>query len=138
MLFRSEETGRLETAAWAAWGTAERRDFLGSLRKHEPPERLAALDKGLGLSDSSNSEVLFAWLRIVARSCYEPAFPALESFLTRQGRLKYLRPLYRALLENPATADRARSIFEKARGGYHPIAAASVESLLDRPATTSR
>jgi leukotriene-A4 hydrolase len=133
-----EKTGALEGVPWGSWSTDERRDFLGSLPKLLTPERLAALDRGLGLSESRNSEVLFAWLRIAARNGYEPAFPALESFLTRQGRVKYLRPLYRALADNPRTADLARSIFEKARVGYHPIAVASVESLLSRPAATSR
>jgi leukotriene-A4 hydrolase len=131
-------TGALEGVAWESWSTAERRDFLGSLPKLLPPERLAGLERGLRLSESRNSEVLFAWLRIAARTGYEPAFPLLESFLTRQGRLKYLRPLYRALVDNPKTADLARSIFEKARGGYHPIAVASVESLLSKPAAPSR
>jgi aminopeptidase N len=124
--------GTLDAERWRSWSTAERREFLGSLPDALSADRLAALDRSLRLSESGNSEVLFAWLRIVARSGYEPSFPSLETFLTGQGRIKYLRPLYRALLENPKTAGLARTIFAKARDGYHPIAAAAIEALLAR------
>ena len=52
------------------------------------------------LSTRGNSEVLFQWLRLAVLSHYEPAFPALETFLTSQGRMKFVVPLYRALGES--------------------------------------
>ena len=51
--------------------------------------------EAFGFSESGNSEVLFAWLRMAIRNHYKPAMPALERFLTSQGRRKFLKPLYR-------------------------------------------
>ena len=126
-------SGALDGATWGAWTTAERRDFLGSLPRLLAPERMGALDRALRLSEARNAEVLSAWLRLAARNAYEPAYPALEAFLVGQGRLKYLRPLYATLLENPKTRELARSIYAKARPGYHPIATASIDALLSHP-----
>ena len=51
----------------------------------------------IGLSASGNAEILGAWLLIAIRNRYEPAFPALDRFLTSQGRRKFLTPLYTEL-----------------------------------------
>jgi leukotriene-A4 hydrolase len=49
-------------------------------------------------------------------------------FLKEQGRMKYLRPLYRALFKSKMGKDTALKTFEEARDGYHPIAAKMVAS----------
>jgi leukotriene-A4 hydrolase len=54
----------------------------------------------------------------------------VEQVLTRQGRMKYLRPLYTALAKEPRTRDRARAVFAKAGASYHPIARQMVEGIL--------
>jgi leukotriene-A4 hydrolase len=117
-------------AAWSSWSTPERRFFLSNLPRELTEDQLMALDTGLHLSESHNDEVLAAWLRVAVRNDFSPAYPAAERFLTSQGRIKYLRPLYRALLANPKTAGLARTIYAKARPSYHPMAAASVDALL--------
>ena len=45
----------------------------------------------LGLSQSGNTEVLFAWLQLALANRYEPAVPAAERFLTAMGRRKFVR-----------------------------------------------
>jgi hypothetical protein len=69
-----------------AWSTQEWQYFLGNLPDRLSPMQLADLDKAFGLTRTGNSEMLFAWLRIAIRHHYEPAMPALERFLTTQGR----------------------------------------------------
>ena len=80
-----------------AWSTQEWQYFLGRLPDTLSPMQLADLDKTFALTRTGNSEILFAWLRIAIRHHYEPAMPALERFLTTQGRRKFLRPLYEDL-----------------------------------------
>ncbi len=75
-------------------------------------------------------EILFAWLAICVRNTYEPAFEALEGFLCRQGRRKFLQPLYQALWENPTTQALAKAIYGKARAGYHPLAVATIDGII--------
>jgi hypothetical protein len=115
------------------WRTAEWLDFLNALEKPLTTARMAALDKACGLTERGNSEILFAWLEHVAASTYEPAYPALERFLTSQGRRKFLKPLYEDLQANPKTQALGIAIYRKARAGYHPIAVASIDALLKWP-----
>ena len=60
----------------------------------------------------------------------EPAYPALEKFLTSMGRRKFLRPLYQAMEDNPSTRELARTIYARARPTYHPISATSIDAIL--------
>lgn len=117
----------------APWVTAEWLDFLGALPRELAAERLAALDARFTLSRSGNAEILAAWLGLCARNAYAPAYPAVEDFLTRQGRLKFLMPLYAVLHANPATSELAQRIYARARPTYHPLAAQAVEHVLGRP-----
>jgi leukotriene-A4 hydrolase len=110
-----------------AWSTQEWQYFLGGLPDTLSPAQLTDLDDTFGLTRKGNSEVLFAWLRIAIRHRYEPAMPALERFLTTQGRRKFLRPLYEALTAQTWGKPEAKRIYARARPLYHSV----VTSILD-------
>jgi aminopeptidase N len=112
------------------WVTAEWLDFLNHLPRTMTAEQMAELDRRFAFSKTGNSEILFAWLMHAVRNSWEPAYPALDEFLTGMGRRKFLRPLYQALQDNPKTRDLARAIYARARPTYHPISAASVDAIL--------
>ena len=114
----------------SGWSTQEWQHFLESLPEKLTPAQLQDLDRAYRLTESGNSEILFLWLRIAIRNNYRPALPALERFLTSMGRRKFLRPLYRAMEENPKTKEMGRRIYAQARPTYHPIAASSIDELL--------
>ncbi len=114
----------------ADWTTAEWQTFLTGLPHPLTPPQMKAIDERFHLSRSGNSEILSAWLRHVAWSAYSPDYPALEGFLMRVGRVKFLRPLYKALMEGPETRGLAKTIYGKARGRYHPIAVAAVDAVV--------
>jgi len=122
--------GSLDLVEKDEWVTTEWLDFLNNLPKAMTAEQMEALDRRFAFSRSGNSEILFAWLVHAVRNTYEPAFPALEDFLTRQGRRKFVRPLYQAMEDNPKTRDRARRIYARARPTYHPITTASIDAIL--------
>lgn len=113
------------------WSTHEWLHFLHSLPSPLPAERLADLDAAFGLTASGNSEILQAWLLAAIAGDYEPAYPALERFLTTIGRRKFLRPLYEALAKSPAGMERALRIYERARPGYHSMSRLAVDKILD-------
>ena len=115
------------------WVTHEWLGFLEALPRSLTQEQMAELDRRFRCTQSGNAEVLFAWLMHAVRNTYEPAFPALEAFLTRVGRRKFLRPLYQAMNDNERTRELARRIYAKARPGYHPIATASIDAILNPP-----
>ncbi|MEQ1617192.1 MAG: M1 family metallopeptidase [Terricaulis sp.] len=114
--------GPASAIPWASWGTFERQRFLQTLPRELPAARLAELEAALRLNSTGNAEVLFDWLSLAIRNRVEASMPAVEDFLTRQGRGKFVRPLYRALMEQGEWGvAHARRIYVRARAGYHPI-----------------
>ena len=117
-------------AAWGGWTTDERLRFLQRLPRAQSAAQLADLDRGLGLTATGNSEILFAWLDLAVANRYQPAVPALERFLTTQGRGKFVRPLYQALAADPAWGKPlATRIYRQARPLYHPLVVRDLDAL---------
>jgi aminopeptidase N len=119
----------LETKAWT---TQEWQHFLGSLPSKLSETQLADLDRAFGFSKSGNSEVLFAWLRIAIRHRYQPAMPALERFLTSQGRRKFLKPLYEDLMATDWGTAEAKRIYTVARPTYHAVSTTTIDAIVGR------
>lgn len=111
------------------WTTQEWLHFINALPEETSVERLKDLDLAFDLTNTANAEIAFAWYEKAIGAHYAPALPAVESFLTRVGRGKFIYPLYEALTENGERA-LAESVFEKARALYHPIARHEVEEIL--------
>ncbi len=112
------------------WSTLEWLQFLRSLPNKVDTARLTELDNAYDLTGRGNSEIAAQWLITAIRSGYSPADSRLEQFLTTIGRRKFLMPLYTELAKTPAGKARAKAIYKKARGSYHPIAVDSVDKLL--------
>ncbi len=113
-----------------AWSTQEWLHFLAEMTEKLERKRMKELDDEFRLSRSGNSEVLFSWLLLSVKTGYAEAYPRLETFLTSQGRRKFLRPLYEELVKTPEGKQRALAIYRKARPGYHPIAAATIDPIV--------
>jgi len=114
-----------------AWSTQEWQHFLGALPERLTRAQLDDLDRTFGLSRKGNSEVLFAWLQVAVRNRYDPAVPALEQFLVSQGRRKFVRPLFAALMQQGDWGQPlARRIYARARSGYHPVTSGSVDAIV--------
>ncbi len=116
------------------WTTPEWLHFLRALPDTIPANRLADLDNTFRLSSSGNSEILFEWLVIAIRNRYQPAFAALERFLTSQGRRKFVRPLYAELAKSDWGRAMAMNIYRRARPTYHSVTTTSVDQDLNWPA----
>jgi leukotriene-A4 hydrolase len=114
----------------AKWSTHEWLHFLGALPDTIPAARLADLDKSFHLSESGNSEIEFAWLRIAIRNHFEPAFSAVDRFLTSQGRRKFVAPLYADLAKTDWGRKLAMDIYKRARPTYHPVTVGTVDKTL--------
>lgn len=112
------------------WSTHEWLHFLGALTDPITSPRLDDLDRNFHLSASGNSEIEFAWLRIAIRNHYEPAFAALENFLTSQGRRKFVSPLYAELAKTNWGKKLAMDIYTKARPTYHSVAVKAIDKTL--------
>jgi leukotriene A-4 hydrolase/aminopeptidase len=111
------------------WSSHERVHFIQSL-PDLTPERMKELDDRFHLSDSGNSEVLSAWLEKSIDVRYKGAYPAIERFLTTQGRRKFLKPIYEKLAKNPEDLAFAKKIYAVARDTYHPVSQATIDNIL--------
>ncbi|RTE86019.1 MULTISPECIES: M1 family metallopeptidase [Gammaproteobacteria] len=114
------------------WSIHERLYFLNTLPEDLSPEQMARLDREFNLTQTQNNEVLATWLPIAIHNQYEPAMPRVRQMLTSMGRMKFLRPVYQALLETEEGRARAMAIYEEAKPGYHLLTRAGVEAILEQ------
>ena len=116
------------------WSTHEWLHFIRNLPTPLSTQQMADLDQAFKLTQSGNSEILFAWLMRAIGSNYQPAYPALEHFLTSMGRRKFLRPLYGELAKTPEGREIAMRIYRTARPTYHAVSRESIDQILKWPA----
>lgn len=112
------------------WTTQEWLHFLTSLPDSLTAEQMQELDTAFALTAAGNSEVAHLWLLTAIRNHYAPAYPRLESYLVEIGRRKLIKPLYEELVKTADGRARAEAIYERARPGYHPISASSIDDVL--------
>ncbi|MBK5260722.1 MAG: M1 family metallopeptidase [Thermoanaerobaculia bacterium] len=116
--------------ATSNWSTQQWLHFLHSLPKPLTTAQMADLDRQFRFTQTGNSEILEVWLEHAIDYGYEPAYGALEDFLVRQGRRKYLKPLYTKMAATPAGLERAKRIYAKARAGYHSVSTQTIDGIL--------
>lgn len=112
------------------WSPTEWSLFLEATPRTTHTATLDALDARFHLSDSKNAEVHVAWLQLALEAGLERAAPLAQALLGRVGRMKYLKPLYRALAASEKTRPLALATFEANRARYHPIAQQVVAGVL--------
>ncbi len=84
---------------------------------------LSLLNEQFGFLDTKNAEILFRYCKLAVAAEDETCLPAVVSFITSQGRMKYVRPLYRALAQSKMGRHVAVTAFVQHRDSYHPICA---------------
>ncbi len=112
------------------WAPQQWQYFIGALPAMLTAAQVADLDRTYQLSKTGNSEILFAWLRVAIAHHYQPAMPALDHFLTSQGRRKFLRPLYEDLMAKDWGKAEARRIYQRARPLYHAVATSTLDAIV--------
>jgi len=121
--------GRPDAATMKAWDATDWQIFLGDLAGPITRSDCQWLDETFGLTESKNAEILGLWLGHAAKAGYAPAYPRIKAFLTEVGRMKFLKPLYAALLEGEETGEMARLIYAENQASYHPIAQMVLDGL---------
>jgi hypothetical protein len=56
--------------------------------------------------------------------------PRVETFFEKIGRMLYLLPIARAIIETEWTRDQARPLFERMHEKQHPVTVAALERML--------
>mmetsp|Transcript_12308 Transcript_12308/g.13860 ORF Transcript_12308/g.13860 Transcript_12308/m.13860 type:complete len:682 (+) Transcript_12308:97-2142(+) len=111
------------------WTSAQKVCFLDAMLTSSDVRKLnlvtlSAMKETYGFHMSKNAEVLFRFCLLAVQSEDAEIYPIVVRFITSQGRMKYVRPLYRAMFQS---TDKAKKIaidtFMKNKDFYHPIAA---------------
>jgi leukotriene-A4 hydrolase len=116
------------------WGASEHIGFLDVLSdyaeefgKRTPaavihPDVLRCLGRVYGYASSGNAEIRFRFLKLCLASGCEEAVAGAVDMLKTQGRMKFVRPLFRALNAVVFGQEAAKATFESHGNSYHPIA----------------
>jgi hypothetical protein len=116
----------------ATWSPNQLLVYLQHLPRPLDAASCGWLDEALGLTARGNYEILVEWLTIAVTSDYEPVFGRVREVLTRVGRMKYLRPLFKALGAHPRTRALAREIYAAAAPTWHVLSRRVVESVMEQ------
>ena len=92
------------------------------------------IDADFSVTDDPNPEVKQRWLPLCLSLKYAPAYDPAHEFVSSQGRLKYLTPVYQSL-EWTGQHDLAVQWFDENEDFYHPIAVSSLEATLHLDST---
>ena len=99
--------------------TNEKQHFIDYLPKDITEKEMAAIDAEFNFTQGGNFVVKRQWFVIAIRQQYKPAYAAIEQFMIATSRTGSLQTLYKEMIKTPEGKVWAKSIFEKAKSGYH-------------------
>jgi len=126
---RASRADQLKTTNWS---TYEWLQFLRKLKKPLTITQMSGLDAAFKFTATGNSEIAMEWYLHVIAAHYTPGYTPLSHFLETVGRRKFLEPLYSAMVNDPQLKPMAKSIYAKARAGYHPLAQGTFDELVGK------
>jgi leukotriene-A4 hydrolase len=113
-----------------SWSTHEWLHFLRYIQKDLDIQKMGELDNLFHFTNTTNAEIATLWYAIAAEKNYTYALPQMERFIQYTGRMKFLEPIYDALVNNNQLKQHAFNWFEKYKLNYHPLAQKSVGGIL--------
>jgi len=99
--------------------TNEKQHFIDYLPKDITEKEMATIDAEFNFTQGGNFVVKRQWFVIAIRQQYQPAYSAIEQFMIATSRTGSLQTLYKEMIKTPEGKVWAKSIFEKAKSGYH-------------------
>jgi aminopeptidase N len=113
-----------------SWRRYQILSFLQGLPKTISVEECKQLEDILELQKRNDDHFLSYFYTLCIASGYQDVMPRVEKFFEKIGRLLYLLPIGRAIVDTEWSRGQARSLFERVRGKQHPVTVASMERLL--------
>ena len=112
-----------------SWNTQEWMYFLDRLPDAPPLAKMQALDAAWHLTGTPNAEIGMRWYVHAIAAGDKAVWPAAAGHATRIGRLYLTMPVYKAFVQTPEGFAYAKSVYAKAKDGYHPLTRMAVEKL---------
>ena len=85
--------------AFDKFSPEQKQEFLGTLINDKPLEiaKIEKMSELYSLGKSPNVEILFRWIRLGLKAKWDPSVKEALNLVNIQGRMKFVRPLYRDL-----------------------------------------
>ncbi|CAN8068962.1 unnamed protein product [Agarophyton chilense] len=87
----------------------------------------AILESFCDLNSMRNSEIRFAWCRIALKAKFESVLENVKDFVSSQGRMKFVRPLFKDMYHVYPRGEYAKELFGALKNSYHSIARKMIE-----------
>jgi len=114
------------------WHRHQILSFLQDLPKRIPVEDCKYLENVLELEKRNDDYFYTYFYAICIASGYQEIMPQIEKFVEEIGRMLYIMPIMRALVETDWSRDRARPLFERVREKHHPVTIGAINSVLKK------
>jgi leukotriene-A4 hydrolase len=114
------------------WHRYQMLSFLQGLPNALPAESCRQLEDVLGLEERNDDHFLSYFYATCILSGYQEVLPRVEKFLEKIGRMLYIMPIGRAMVEADWARDLARPMFERVRERHHPVTVHAVDNFLKK------
>lgn len=114
------------------WGHYQTLSFLQGLPRVISVEDCKYFESVLELEKANDAAFLSNYYAICISSGYQEVMPRVEKFLGRVGRMYYIFPVVRALIETDWSKDAVRPLFERVKGKHHQITIKATEGMFKK------
>lgn len=119
------DLGQFSPNDLANFSTPQKIEFLNELMLQEPfsTNKISNMERIYNMFSVKNSEIRFRWLRLCLRAEWVDAIPHAFEFINSQGRMKFVRPIYRDLYAWDRTRDQAVQNYQEHQHEMHSVTA---------------
>ncbi|CAD6196149.1 unnamed protein product [Caenorhabditis auriculariae] len=128
----SSEAPPTDSAPFIKMGNSQRCAVIDAIRASGgfSEAKMPQLTTTYQLDQAKNCELKFSWLMLGLEIQWQPILEPSLAFALAIGRMKYCKPIYRALFAWPQARDRAIAQFKANIPNMHPITASVIQKLL--------
>jgi len=116
----------------ADWILHQIRLFLLMLPERIPVEDCRHIERIFSFKDSHNYFMMNRFYQIAVQSGYQDVLPGIERMVGSDGRMVNLAMIFRTMVKEDWTREKARPMFERHRDRHHPTTVAVIEGILSK------
>jgi len=112
--------------------TQEWLTFIRNLDPHLSTDRMKEIDDHFHFSTKANSIIKSDWFKLVAKTEYKDAYPAMSDYLQLIGRRWLIEGIYSNLMNTNSTYNKefAQNTFEKSKNNYHFVTRSTIHKIV--------
>lgn len=111
--------------------TTEKQHFIDYLPEDLTEKEMADIDAEFHFTEKGNFVIKRQWFVQAIKHNYKPARPVIEKFMIATSRTGSLQTLYKEMVKTSEGKAWAKSIFEKAKSGYHLTTVQDLQKTLE-------